>query len=56
MISVLIYQRTLSDLRELILTVKSKELTQDTVGETNCVNVCPVDGRYEALVSMHKRL
>ena len=33
-----------------------KELMKGAVGETNCVNVCSVDGRYEALVSMRKRL
>lgn len=33
-----------------------KELMKDAAGETNCVIVCSVEGRYEALVSMRKRL
>jgi len=33
-----------------------KELMKDAVEESNCVNVCSVEGRFEALVGMRERL
>ena len=33
-----------------------KELMKGAVGESNCVNVCSVEGRFEALVGMRERL
>lgn len=33
-----------------------KELMKDAAGEMNCVNVCSVEGRFEALVGMRERL
>jgi dynein heavy chain len=33
-----------------------KELMKDAVTESNCVNVCSIDGRYESLKGMRERL
>ncbi len=33
-----------------------KEVMKDAITESNCVNVCSVDGRYEALKGMRERL
>eukprot|EP00957_Ditylum_brightwellii_P060728 4610074-Ditylum_brightwellii.AAC.1 len=33
-----------------------KELMKEAVAETNCINVCSVQGRFEALVGMRERL
>ncbi len=33
-----------------------KELMKDAISETNCVNVCSVEGRYDSLKGMRERL